>query len=1735
MGLGVFLFFTTAFIFSYSPAEAAPTGPSIFTYQGKLLSSANAPISTAVMMKFVLYDSLTDGAALYSAAGTPGAPTAVSITPSSGIFSVNLGGTDTNPVDSGIFRDNPAVYLEVTVGAETLTPRKQITASPYAFNALYLDGQSLDTNSTTAYIPLSDDQGNFRFNNITSTAFFVTGTSTLATTTINSSTITNANVTNLTVNGTVSFLSNSLSDAMIPDTITASNYLLLAGGTLGGDLAFGGNDITGLNDLSLNGTLTNSGLTLLAGGFIASASSTVNAQLNVQGPLSASSTLVVAATSTFATGVGIATSSPLAALTIQDGSILAVGSAGGTPYQGPGTRLMWVPNKAAFRAGYVNGSQWDAANIGIYSTAFGENNQVSGDRAFAGGAGNTVSQTASVAFGGSNTVSVTYSGAFGLSNIINGGGGGFAFGMNNTVSGASSAIALGTGNSSAGGSGSTAIGSANSAGGTTAIALGSNMSVSGNNSVGIGLDTNNRTLSRNNTLAIMGGNVGIGTLTPGYLLSVSGTLAVSATSTFVTTTAVSSTIETANIASLFANTATITSLTVTNCTGCGGGVSLAANQTFTGLNTFAATTTLATTTIGGSLTPSTTNFYDLGTSSTQWRYLNVYGGVFQADGVTTSSLEQHQLILGQAVGYDKGKFYIDASGNISASGSLRLAGNVLPSARPSFTVTARTTSTLSSVFDAGGGGDRNISMVINADGFPIVAFTANANDLRVVKCGNADCSAGNIDTVVAVNDVIGQSNSMALGSDGLPVIAYQGAGSGSVHVIHCGNLACSSGNTTTDVNGSNQGTYLSLAIGIDGMPGIAVFDVNNDVRYIKCLNLTCSASQDNPVDVSATISTGHYISLAIANNGYPMMAYYNPDKTSLDYALCGDPACSDRAKITTTTVDNTADQGQYVSLAVGSDGLPVMSYRDPTFNRLIVTRCFSMLCNGATDGAVLSSGDYAGAGIYSSIEIGVDGFPLVAHRASGIAGLMMFKCNSVGCLSPTSTVLDTQNSQAGWYPSLAIGADGVPIVAYFTDVGNGELHFLKCAGYDCGATTTPIFTGGSNLGTTENYFNNVYANQFWGKKFKVAAFDVAEEYPTLDATLVAGEVVAFDENAPGYVKRATDSNKVIGIISTKPGLLLSEWENDASNAMQVPVALSGRVPLRVRADNGAIYVGDYLQLSAIPGVAEKSSGDKPTIGIAMDVFEGVGTGSVMTFVNLDASGSGSVYNSLTASGQNDKVIIGTTSTPYSLELNGNFSVVDPSLARLTFSTTTLLTINVPDFENAKALILNAPNFTPNSAPDRILFSLRSQDIPVFSVSANGDVNALGNYYGQSATFGSSTNPGDLAERVDIAGDDQVEAGDVMIVDPNSPDTYRRSNSSYDQAVAGVISSNPTIVVGRGKTDYTANLAMVGRVPVKVNNQNGSIARGDLLVASAKTGEAMKYDPALDVSSKMVGVIGIALDPLTAEQGKVMALIRTGWAYSQTKTLADLQTTIESVLASSGEGLGADLEKIGVESSAGNLGYSNGDLNLGGNSLLGVSVVRSKNNTWEIDGEGRMRAKSITVEQVITGELVVTPGADPKKTTIGEAMVAKGQTSVVVENAVFTTTTKIFITFVDNPKHFWWVSKKEAGAFTVSFDAAAADDAVFDYWLIPTTAVDNLTVPPSTAVPAPEAPPDIPPAESEGGITTSTLEEDENNAGLSVNSTTSTVIDLPAEPSPDSGPTSSSNDFEGSESEPAQDP
>lgn len=205
----------------------------------------------------------------------------------------------------------------------------------------------------------------------------------------------------------------------------------------------------------------------------------------------------------YAQNVGIGISAPKARLHVADSSVVFTGPAslpgtpGNTPVSGAGNRMMWYADKAAFRAGGIDNTDWDKNLIGIYSFATGFSNRASGPYSAVFGLNSIASGDNSFAFGNSvsafnhNSFASGYrSVAFGSASIAMGdsaranGVWSYASGYR-TVASNTASIAMGY-LSEASGQVSLAIGVGARASGNYGIALGNQTEAEGNFSAAIG-------------------------------------------------------------------------------------------------------------------------------------------------------------------------------------------------------------------------------------------------------------------------------------------------------------------------------------------------------------------------------------------------------------------------------------------------------------------------------------------------------------------------------------------------------------------------------------------------------------------------------------------------------------------------------------------------------------------------------------------------------------------------------------------------------------------------------------------------------------------------------------------------------------------------------------------------------------------------------------------------------------------------------------------------------------------------------------------------------------------------------------------------------------------------------------------------------------------------------------------------------------------------------------------------
>jgi Head domain of trimeric autotransporter adhesin len=185
-------------------------------------------------------------------------------------------------------------------------------------------------------------------------------------------------------------------------------------------------------------------------------------------------TLSFSCTILFAQNVGIGTLLPKARLHVADSSVVfsATGAAFFTsrkpPITGAGRRLMWYSDMAAFRVGYVSGTNWDKDSIGLYSFAVGVDTKAKGNYSIAMGLGSVATATNATAIGYLSTSSGFGSTALGRGTASN-----------------SNAVAIGIG-TNASGSYSTSIGNFSQATADNSTAIGYFSEATGVNSTAIG-------------------------------------------------------------------------------------------------------------------------------------------------------------------------------------------------------------------------------------------------------------------------------------------------------------------------------------------------------------------------------------------------------------------------------------------------------------------------------------------------------------------------------------------------------------------------------------------------------------------------------------------------------------------------------------------------------------------------------------------------------------------------------------------------------------------------------------------------------------------------------------------------------------------------------------------------------------------------------------------------------------------------------------------------------------------------------------------------------------------------------------------------------------------------------------------------------------------------------------------------------------------------------------------------
>ena len=314
----------------------------------------------------------------------------------------------------------------------------------------------------------------------------------------------------------------------------------------------------------------------------------------------------------------------------------------------------------------------------------------------------------------------------------------------------------------------------------------------------------------------------------------------------------------------------------------------------------------------------------------------------------------------------------------------------------------------------------------------------------------------------------GRFASLGFGADGRAVISH-GSSSGwdtfQLALTRCQNLTCT--DSDTDLEPWTVRDSTSMAAEGLRLPTWSFHDEAGG-RLVSghCIDASCSAKSYSVIDPSEPPPPGAYSSsgvlstMTVAADGNPYILYNNTEyDRGLWLAHCNDEAC--------TTADRSALRPQTgfhrFDIAVGIDGFPIMAvfeFRPLGTFQLSTLHCADQACASGTESAIqMWTEGFSGWG-FPSVAIGADGLPIIAYNELGISSgsLRVAHCVDIACEAWTTTVVEDVRAD---FVSMDLGGDGLPFIAYHAA---GAVKVAHCDDVACTSSTIATVDPGPGAG-----------------------------------------------------------------------------------------------------------------------------------------------------------------------------------------------------------------------------------------------------------------------------------------------------------------------------------------------------------------------------------------------------------------------------------------------------------------------------------------------------------------------------------------------------------------------------------------------------------------------------------------------------------------------------------------------
>lgn len=579
--------------------------------------------------------------------------------------------------------------------------------------------------------------------------------------------------------------------------------------------------------------------------------------------------------------------------------------------------------------------------------------------------------------------------------------------------------------------------------------------------------------------------------------------------------------------------------------------------------------------------------------------------------------------------------------------------------------------------------------------------------------------------------------------------------------------------------------------------------------------------------------------------------------------------------------------------------------------------------------------------------------------------------------------------------------------------------------------------------------------------------DYAEEYPT-DGNSTYGDIVTIGTDTadvkvtdglgnvlPSQFRKVSKlvlsttpyQTNTVGIVSNNYGDF-SSTGHDVINPLDnpMPVALSGRVPVKVTTSSPAINPGDFVTTSSDPGRAMKADQSGMIIGIALEDWSpNSGKDTVMVYVN-------NTYhiadNPLNVNG--DLNIATDTQNPGYYNLVDNQGNIVDKISGITNLITSSIQSGIANVTEIISPTLRTSDITPLPGTSDVAINIgQNGTTPLGRLlikNSNGDTVAAFDEEGNASLSGQL-----VAGSLDVNGDATI-SGDLNVGTIYADNVVARNayfSDAQTASISGITRETIEQILADTKVDQllldqtsswsvdvasgSANLANITADDLYVANQaainslsvtNSIVVGSDLVISSTIDNQQLAIN-SIDTLSAPLSLQSSAAQPIYLMAGKIVI-----------NTNGDVE-------------INGNLKVAGnIETTQLNLKQNTNDKVLGVVDTAGAEVAN-------ITSSGSAEFRKLSTDTV---ELTNDPSATSSSTlngviytsnaSAGQAEIPTGNSEVTVQNPSVKADSLVFVTQVgQSNNNTIYIKNQTDGQFVVGFDNNVSNPVKFNWWIV----------------------------------------------------------------------------------------